>query len=129
MIIRPYRPEDRETLRRIHAGQGFGYEFPDIDHPLFVLKGVAEEAGQVRMAGMLRLTAEAYLLVDPRAGSAPERWETLVELHEAMRRGARARGLEDAFAVIPPQIERAFGRRLRELGWVRGEWSRWVRAT
>ena len=37
-------------------------------------------------AAFLRLTAEAYLLLDPRAGTPRERWQWLLALHEAARR-------------------------------------------
>ena len=39
-------------------------------------------------AALLRLTAEAYLLLDPRAGTLRERWQWLLALHEAAKRDA-----------------------------------------
>jgi len=72
-------------------------------------------------AAFLRLTAEAYLLLDPRAGSPRERWQWLLALHEAARRDAWQRGLEDVHAWLPPPIAQKFGRRLRRLGWCRDD--------
>lgn len=43
MRIRPYTPADFEALRELHAAQGFGYPFPDLDSPLFVTKLVLED--------------------------------------------------------------------------------------
>jgi hypothetical protein len=43
MRIREYTPADFADLRRMHAGQGFGYPFPDLDSPLFVSKLVLED--------------------------------------------------------------------------------------
>jgi hypothetical protein len=43
MRIREYTPNDFEALRRMHAAQGFGYAFPDLDSPMFVSKLVLEE--------------------------------------------------------------------------------------
>jgi hypothetical protein len=43
------------------------------------------------MAVLLRLTAEAYLLHDPAAGTPRERWQRFLALHEAARRSAAAR--------------------------------------
>jgi len=72
----------------------------------------------------LRLTAEAYLLLDPDAGSPREKWESLLALHEVTRRDALARGLEDVHAWLPPAITKKFGKRLTRLGWVRDdEWT------
>jgi len=79
--------------------------------------------GNSRMLGvaLLRLTAEAYLLLDPRAGTPRERWQWLLALHEAARRDAWQRGLEDAHAWLPPPIAQKFGRRLERLGWRRDD--------
>ena len=58
-----------EALKAIHARQGFGYRFPDLGNPLFLTKLVLgrEEGGKgIVGASLLRLTAEAYLLLDPR---------------------------------------------------------------
>jgi hypothetical protein len=43
MRIREYSPADYNALRRLHAAQGFGYPFPDLESPLFVSKLVLED--------------------------------------------------------------------------------------
>jgi hypothetical protein len=43
MRIREYTRNDFEALRRMHAAQGFGYAFPDLESPMFVSKLVLEE--------------------------------------------------------------------------------------
>ena len=121
----------------MHAAQGFGYPLPDLDGPLFLSKLVLEEDGEdadggreladrnsprVTMAMLLRLTAETYLLHDPGAGTPRQRWQRFLALHEAARRDAAARGLDDVQAFLPPRIARAFGRRLARLGWTRDPW-------
>jgi len=87
--------------------------------------GIARESreGKSRILGaaLLRLTAEAYLLLDPRAGTPRERWQWLLALHEAARRDAWQRGLEDVHAWLPPRIAEKFGRRLERLGWRRDD--------
>ncbi len=66
MRIREYTPADLDALKRLHAAQGFGYPFPDLDSPLLITKLVLEEDdGEISMAALLRLTAEAFLLHDP----------------------------------------------------------------
>jgi hypothetical protein len=138
-MIRPYMPSDLDALRRMHAAQGFGYPLPDLDSPLFLSKLVLVEgddlsrevehrnspsncAPRVTMAILQRLTAETYLLHDPTAGTPRQRWQNFIALHEAARREASVRGLDDVQAFLPPRIARAFGRRLTQLGWARDPW-------
>ena len=84
--------------------------------------GIAvSSSDQILGAAFLRLTAEAYLLLDPRGGTPRERWQCLLALHEAARRDAWQRGLEDVHAWLPPPIARKFGKRLERLGWRRDD--------
>ena len=131
MRVREYEEADLEALRQIHARQGFDYPFPDLRDPLFVTKLVMEdesreEAGErsekgIMGAALLRVTAEAYLLLDPKTGTARERWNRVLELHGATEQDAWRRGLEDVHAWLPPEIAEKFGRRLARLGWVRDD--------
>ncbi len=82
---------------------------------------------RIRMAALLRLTAEAYLLADPRDGTPRQRWQWLAALHEATRVAAAGSGLADVQAFLPPQVARAFGRRLETLGWRRDPWPAYTR--
>lgn len=145
MHIREYTPSDLELLRRLHSAQGMPYAFPDLTNPLFLTKLVIErdspsadsrEAGDIPIADgnllgavLLRLTSEAYFLLDPRAGTPRDRWQSLLMLHEAARQDAALRGLDDAHAWLPPQIANAFGRRLTRLGWFREPWPSFSRST
>jgi hypothetical protein len=43
MRIREYTQNDFDALRSMHAAQGFGYPFPDLESPLFVSKLVLED--------------------------------------------------------------------------------------
>jgi len=81
----------------------------------------ADRPGRILGAALLRLTAEAYLLLDPRAGTPRERWQWLLALHAAAERDAWQRGLEDVHAWLPPPIAKKFGRRLERLGWLRDD--------
>src|SRR5215813_13351437 len=72
-------------------------------------------------AALLRLTAEAYLLLDPRHGTPRVRWNALLAPHAATERDAWQLGLEDVHAWLPPPIARKFGRRLQRLDWLRDD--------
>lgn len=127
MEVRAYTEGDLESLRAMHAAQEFGYPFPDLADPLFLVRCVVEEDGRPRMAAFLRLTAEAYLLADPREGSPRQRWRWLLALHESVRCEAAARGLGAVQAFLPPRVAHAFGRRLAALGWRRDPWTCYTR--
>ncbi len=77
--------------------------------------------GRIIGAALLRLTAEAYLLLDPHAGTPRERWQWLLALHAAAERDAWQRGLEDVHAWLPPPIAKKFGKRIARLGWLRDD--------
>jgi hypothetical protein len=123
--IREYMADDLDALRAIHARQAFDYALPDLSDPRFITKIVLSDgdAGEKRIVGaaLLRLTAEAYLLLDPKFSTPRERWRALLTLHAATERDAWRRGLADVHAWLPPGLEKKFGKRLERLGWVRDD--------
>jgi hypothetical protein len=133
MLIRDYHENDLESLRTIHAAQGFAYALPNLNNPLFLTKLILTEdrstnaisadtpKDKIVGAAFLRLTAEAYLLLDPQAGTPAQRWQWLLALHAAAERDAWRRGLEDVHAWLPPPIAKKFGKRITRLGWVRDD--------
>lgn len=78
-------------------------------------------SGSISAAVLLRLTSEAYLLIDPHSGTPQERWERIVALQAAAAHDAYAKGLSDVHCWLPPRIARTFGRRLATLGWRRDD--------
>ena len=82
-----------------------------------VVKRVMEGDGEVRAVALLRLTAEAFLLMDGQWRSPAWRWEMLKQLHEDVRHKADCLLLDDVFCAMPPKVDKAFGNRLRTLGW------------
>lgn len=127
MLIRLYRNSDLPQVERIHSAQGFGYPLPPIDEPIVCTKLVLEDGGTVRLAAFLKLTAEAFLLMDKKFGSPEERFIAFAALHEQVRLDAEARGLTDVHAFLPPVVARRFGDRLQALGWMREPWSPFTR--
>ena len=128
MQARQYLASDEPTLRQIHNAQNFPYTFPDLRNPLFLTKIVltddSDNHNQILGAALLRLTAEAYLLLDPQHGSPRQRWQALLKLHHAAQLDAQSRGLEDVHAWLPPRIATNFGRHIERLGWRRDdEWT------
>jgi hypothetical protein len=128
MRVREYMEADFDSLRRMHATQGFAYAFPDLRDPIFVSKLVLEnDAGEVVMASLARLTCEMYLLMHrggekaTGAGNPRETYAQLLALHQAGEHDLLARGLDDAHAWLPPPIAKRFGRRLTTLGWLRDD--------
>ncbi|MFZ0821268.1 MAG: hypothetical protein WAM91_14465, partial [Candidatus Acidiferrales bacterium] len=102
MLIREYTDADLGALRALHAAQSLPYAFPDLANPLFLTRLVAvrdDGAGaphaglacgfssaaprdsEILAAVFLRLTAEAYFVLDPRAGTPRDRWRALLMLH------------------------------------------------
>lgn len=125
MPVRAYAEDDLAELQRIHSAQNFPYAFPDLLNPLFLTKIVLTDGEgpeqKIRGAALLRLTAEAYLLLDPSQGTPRERWQSLLALHAAAQQDAWQRGLEDVHAWLPPTIAKKFGRRIERLGWLRDD--------
>jgi hypothetical protein len=128
MLIRAYTDADLDALRRMHAASRMPYAFPDLANPLFLTRIVIERDAQIVAAALLRLTSEAYVLLDPAAGTPRERWRALIIAHEAARGEANRRGLDDAHCWLPPQVAPAFGRRLERLGWQREQWPSYSRS-
>lgn len=121
-MLREYRPADLAQLQRIYQAQGFTYPFPDLQKPLFVSKLVLADRGRVEIAICSRLTAEGYVLMDPEVGDPESRWAKLKQIHRAAELDLYHKGLEDVHCWVPPEMVKAFGRRLvRDLGWVRDD--------
>ncbi len=127
MNVRAYTDADLDALRAMHAAQGFAYALPDLSDPLFLVRQVVEEDGRPRMAALLRLTAEAYLLADPAMARRASAGNGLGRCTKPPCAGGGARGLADVQAFVPPRVARAFGRRLETLGWRRDPWSCYTR--
>ena len=95
---------------------------PDLSDPTFAL-GVVAEDGEAQMALFGKAHLEMYLMMDPEWSTPRARWQTFLKVHERMRLAASGMGFDSVTAYIPPQLVKAFGRRLEKLGWGRDQWS------
>ncbi len=124
MRIRHATPEDAEDLKTMHAQMGLEYELPDLTQMTSRLV-FEDDEGVIRMAILLRPTVEAYMLMDRTDKvSARERWARFLCMHKATLQDAAAKGIKDAYAFLPPQLDKSFGRKLKRLGWFR-PWQAW----
>lgn len=127
MIVRDYRPEDKEQLQALHAAHGIDYQFPDLDSPLFFVKKVICDGDKILASLVLKICAETYLLLD--GGQEPQEKLTEMQLlQSSVLSEAFAKGLDEVHAAIP---EIGFEKRLRQLGWSkdRDGWTLWSRST
>jgi len=126
-MVRDYTERDLEQLKDIHRRQGIDYPFPDLTCPLFDTKLVGVQNGIVTQGLLLRITCEAYLLLDPDKGTPMERWGLFKSLHRAAAKRAWERGFDDVHAYLPPDIEKHFAKRLLRLGWQKDRWQSYFR--
>lgn len=125
MSVRDYKPEDEDAIKSIYKEQGFDYDFPELSHPLFLVKKVREIDGRVVAAMCLRITAETFLLVQ---GSPESKGRAILELQPEVLREAYEKGLSDIICVIPPQISESFAPVLERMGWEQTRnWPKWQR--
>jgi len=108
------------TGPQAQPSEASGLGFPRVTDYESRITSSAEDA-TILGAAFLRLTAEPYLLLDPRAGTPRQRWQALLALHAAAERETWQRGLEDVHAWLPPPIAKKFGKRLTRLGWLRDD--------
>jgi hypothetical protein len=123
MLIRHYQPSDLEAVKRIHAQQKLGYELPDLEKPTFFIRLVGEKDGKIVQAALAHLTAEVYFLIDHTEGTPQERHLDFLNMQDVGRELAyKPGGLDQLHAFLPPQLERAFGKRLMAHGWKKALW-------
>lgn len=128
MLIREYNKGDLAALEKIHSRRELPYQFPDLGNQLFLSKVVLEEDSKIVAASLLRLTAEAYVLLDPDFGDPRSRWMALKILHETARGDAVRKGLDDVHCWVPPALSGPFGKRIEQLGWQRERWDCYSRS-
>jgi hypothetical protein len=133
-MIRDFTFADLDRVREIHAANGLpGNCFPElvtkndkdeeVIDPLFLVNAVVEQEGTTVMASFLKGISEVYVLVDHSQGTPEQRWQWLQELTAHMKREAWLKGLDSMTCWVPPEIEKSFADRLKDLGFIRSPWQ------
>ena len=128
MEIRAYKPADLEACKTLHAKQGFSYDFPNLEGPLYFIKLVGEQDGQIVQAAFAHVEAQIYFLVDPTWGTPQQRHLAFLAMQDVGSELAyKPGGLDALQAFLPPSIEKSFGKRLTAHGWKKAPWPCYFR--
>ena len=113
----------------MHEESGFDYPFPDLKAKDFEeARVLVDEDGAIVDVVAARKTAEIYLWANPRWRNPRWRLDSIIEIHEDMRQRLEAKGYGEAHAVLPPEVERSFGRRLQRIfHWSPSRWRLYSR--
>jgi len=133
-MIREYNALDEKSLRAIHVRSGLPANcWPNLNNPLYIARLVdVEENNRVVQGGFIKLTGEAYLLLDHDYDTPERRWDILQKLTvKALFEAGQPRfgslalsnGLEDVSAWLPPSLVKSFWPRLKSLGFEPSPWG------
>ena len=115
MITRDLNFLDWPTIERWHAASGFDYKLPDPNKEAFAAMKLVIEGNRPVGAALARMTVEIYGFADPQWGTPAMRLEMLRLLHQEISAEMKKQKIRTAHAWLPPQIAKAFGRRLKKL--------------
>ena len=121
-MVRDYEESDLPAILDIHKAQGLDYHLYDLNSPLCLVKKVRVEGGRVVGAMILRLTAEAILVV---SGSPVAKGRAIEELQPEVLSEAHAKGLDEVSCVVPPDLVDSFQPVLERFDWERDR-AGWV---
>jgi hypothetical protein len=122
MLVRHFRDDDESALQQMHEAQKLDYPLPQLSDPNFMVRAVLEDNGRVEMAMLLRRTAETYLLMDPRVGTAKQKMQKILALDIEVGKAAKRQGLSDRHCWISPVMAEHFGAIITRFGWQKSQW-------
>ena len=122
--IRPYKETDLPILKEIYTKAGYNFDFPNLASDPFVghVLIVVDEEDVPMMAAAVKSVPEIILLCAPGGTTHPlvKNARGISLIHETLRKVLTAEGHDEAFAFLPPEIERNYGRHLmRKFGWLK----------
>ena len=103
--IRPYVPDDRPAVEELRKAAGEEFWFNDPDSPINVTSLVVEDEGRIVAILTGRLVVEGFLTLDKSYGTPMAKWRMLKRLFREGCLELKRRGLMEAFAAIPRQLE------------------------
>lgn len=118
MKTRPAEEKDLPILKALYDGLDLEYDWAD---PLTALEAhvVVDENDKVLACAVAQNVPEITLIMSEAHPAARLHW--LRMLHKVMFDRLTAQGYDRAIAMVPPKIERSYGRRLmKTFGWEQG---------
>lgn len=137
MRIADLEPQDMKRVERWHESSDFDYKLPSlfltddqgnvISNPLFPIRRRGIQDGQIIGALAAKVEAEVYLWLNPEWGTPDSRLAAVEMFHKDVVAKARTIGFSQLYCVLPPEISRSFGQRLKDLGWDEARpWPKYV---
>jgi hypothetical protein len=131
MQVRDVTADDFEVVAGIHKASGLAGGIPALDSPLCIVKkAVTDASGKIIGFGLLRISAEAIMTLEPSL-TPQEKMEVMQALQPPVLAEAYAMGLDDITAVVHAETEKRFSKRLKQFGWTpdRDGFRSWNRRT
>ena len=128
MRTRPMMESDIPAVKAIVKEAGYGFHWPEHGSLLLEASEVAvDDSDTVIMAAAAVRVPELFLACAPHGTIHPfVKMEAIRLLHESLRDTLTRKGYTEAFAFLPPEIERGHGRHLKKLfGWM-ATWKAYV---
>ena len=125
MRVQQYTEADFDRVKELHEQSKLDYKLPSLSSKEFFSRRVIKDDTTLGLAAFLKLTAEAYLICDPKWRNPAWRFEALRQLGMQCNNDAREAGVTEVVAFLPPKMVQRFGRRLGTLGWqkIRNDWQ------
>ena len=121
MRTRAMEERDVPVVAEIIKATGYGFKWPELDSPMMIAMDVVVDDSDtpIMAAGAVR-TAELFLACSPGGAVHPfVKMEAMRALHQSLRDKLVPKGYTEAFAFIPPEIEKSHGRHLKKIfGWL-----------
>jgi len=94
---------DKEVTEKMHDGS---FPFPDLNNPLYISKKTVVDSGKIVAVGLVRLTAEGILFVEPDAPLVT-RARASYNVMNALQEDVKKRGLDECHIFVKdPKVQK-----------------------
>jgi hypothetical protein len=126
VIVRDLKDADISVLREIYDRAKYEFPWPELRKQDEVTV-IADDYDVPVMAACAKLVPEVTLICAPGGNThALVKLHAIAMLHQSMREKLMANGHTEAFAFVPPELERNYARHLQEkFGWQKA-WTAYV---